>query len=134
MNNQQKSIQAKIYRIVCNDTNLTYYGSTTQKLSQRLSCHVNQYKNGRGITSSKIIENGNYSIILVKNIECQSREELKREERWFIENNECVNKNIPGRLKQESYKAWRCRNIENEKVRHKLYRALKKNNISVETQ
>ena len=30
---------SKIYRLVCNTNNLTYYGSTTQQLSKRLHQH-----------------------------------------------------------------------------------------------
>ena len=36
--------KAKIYKIVCNVTNLVYVGFTTQKLSQRLQHHRNDYK------------------------------------------------------------------------------------------
>tara|TARA_R110002012_G_scaffold263018_1_gene445521 strand:+ start:78 stop:464 length:387 start_codon:yes stop_codon:yes gene_type:complete len=42
-------------------------------------------------------------IILVENINCNSKEELLKKERWYIENNECVNKRIPGRTNKQYY-------------------------------
>ena len=92
---------SKIYKIVCNNTGLVYYGSTTQKyLSARLEQHRKIYHT---CTSRKIINGGNYDILLVENVNCNSKDELKARERFYIENNDCVNKNIPGRTKKEYY-------------------------------
>ena len=60
----------KIYRLVCNITNQNYYGSTTQPLHKRLYEHKSHYKkylndNIKYYTSYKIIEGGNFDIILV---------------------------------------------------------------------
>jgi len=100
--------KSKIYKIVCNTTGLTYVGSTIQKLSQRLSEHKGKYKSylkGKTnfITSFDIIKNNNYQIILIENCPCDSKEELHREERKYIENIECVNKIIPTRTEKEHY-------------------------------
>lgn len=96
----------KIYRLVCNNTGLNYYGSTTQSLSQRKNNHKKKYtaylKNGKEkYTSLKIIEGGNYDIILVEEFKCENKNQLEARERYFIENNECVNKMIPTRTKKE---------------------------------
>jgi len=95
----------KIYKIVGN--NLTYYGSTCEPtLAKRLTkhkCALNEYKKGqrRFITSFKIIESGEYNIVLVEKHSCKSKDELHKRERFYIENNECVNKVIPGRTHKE---------------------------------
>jgi hypothetical protein len=100
--------RGKIYKIVCNTTGLTYYGSTTEPtLARRLSAHkgyYNYWKKGASknmITSGKILENNNYEIVLVELYPCNSKDELHKRERFYIENNECVNKNIPTRTGYE---------------------------------
>jgi hypothetical protein len=96
-----------VYRIVCNTTGLQYYGSTyTQQLSKRLwghRNHYNKYKEGKGclITSIKILENDNYEIILVETVKTETKQELLMRERFHIESNVCVNKNIPTRTMKE---------------------------------
>ena len=102
--------KAKIYRIVCNTTGLTYYGSTCEPtLARRLAGHVadhKRFKDGkRGYTSSfQILEGGNYTIISVELFPCNSKMELHQRERYYIENNECVNKVIPRRTHEEYQK------------------------------
>ena len=89
--------QSKIYRIVSNVTGENYYGSTYEPtLAKRLAKHRSNYKdfqNGKGnfISSFKILETDDYDIILVENVNCNLKEELRQRERYFIENNECVN-------------------------------------------
>jgi hypothetical protein len=97
----------KIYYIVCDTTGLKYYGSTTKKyLSARLGAHIydyNRYLKGlqNYITSYKVLENKNYKIVLVENYSCNSKDELLQRERYYIENNDCVNKCVPIRLEGE---------------------------------
>ena len=92
----------KIYKLVCNTTGLVYFGSTCEPtLARRLAGHTKDYKRGIKISSTKIIENGNYGIFLVETYPCNSRDELNMRERFYIENNECVNKMIPIRTKEE---------------------------------
>lgn len=98
--------KAKIYRIVCNITGEQYYGSTIQSLSIRKAKHLYKFKMWKAgkcyyTTSFKIIERGDYDIVLVENYSCNSKEELHARERYFIENNTCVNKFIPTRTRQE---------------------------------
>ena len=89
---------AKIYKIVCNNTGKQYIGSTVQnRLSSRLATH----KNKKIGSSKEIIEGGNYSIILIENYPCNSKDELHKRERHYIETMECINHNIPSRTKEE---------------------------------
>jgi len=114
--------KGKIYRIVCDTTGLTYIGSTIEALSKRLSGHRGNYKSylkGKTtfVTSFNIIKNDNYKIILIDNYPCNSKEELEREERKYIESIKCVNKNVPGRIGKEYQKEY----YENNKDKIKEY-------------
>jgi hypothetical protein len=106
--------ESKIYYIICYTTGLKYYGSTTKKyLSRRLGGHVydyNRYLKGEMnfITSFKVLENNNYDIVLVEKFPCNSKDELLQRERYYIENNECVNKCIPIRTIEENYELDKC--------------------------
>ena len=94
----------KIYKIVCNITGDIYIGSTTQKyLASRLAGHVRHFKNNLYVTSSKIIKNGSYDIVLLESYPCNNKMELHAKERYYIENNVCVNKVIPNRNQKEYY-------------------------------
>jgi len=89
----------KIYKIVCDETNLTYYGSTRQKyISMRLYDHRHKKKRNQ---KSGIDGMTNPKIYLVEKFSCESKEELEKRERFFIENNDCINKYIPTRKKEE---------------------------------
>ena len=97
--------KGKIYRLT-NDEGMNYYGSSCQPLSVRMGSHLrdfNCWKYGKGpyVSSFKIIERGNYEIVLCENFPCNDVYELKARERWYIENNECVNKVIPNRTPKE---------------------------------
>lgn len=114
---------AKIYKIYDNTNGNVYYGSTIQPLSNRLASHRKDYKRyleGKTnyITSMEIIKNGNYCISLVEKFEYENKEELSTKERYYIENNECVNKVIPGR----TIKEWGQDNKEKIAERQKQYR------------
>ena len=112
--------QGKIYKIVCNVTGLTYYGSTCEPiLSRRLAKHRSNYKDylnkathSHYMTSYKILENENFDIILMENYPCHSNDELTSRERYYIEKNECVNKIIPTRTNKE-YKKYYYDNNKN---------------------
>jgi len=112
--------KSKIYKIVCDTTGLIYIGSTIQKLCERLRGHKAKYKGylkGKYpfVTSFDILKNNNYKIILIENCPCNSKEELEREERQYIESIECVNKNIPGRTDKEYYETYKDKIKENYK-------------------
>ena len=115
--------EGKIYKIVCNITGLVYIGSTCkQYLSQRLQHHKTAYnsylKTNKHFTSSfKILENGNYDILLLESFPCNTKEELHARERHYIETVECVNLQIVGR----TYKEWQDDNKDKIKGYHKTY-------------
>ena len=98
---------SKIYKIIDNTTNKIYIGSTTATLSRRIAEHRAAYKafiNGKrsNVKSFEIIKNGDYDIVLLE--ECQNitnKEQLHARERYYIDNLECVNKNIPGRTSKQ---------------------------------
>ena len=106
--NTNKYTKGKIYKIVCDTTGLTYIGSTIQGLSSRISGHRADYKKYLNkkrdfITSFKVLENDNFKIILIENFPCNSKEELEREERNYIETMDCINKVIPTQTYEEYY-------------------------------
>ena len=74
----------KIYKIVSNVSDKVYYGSTCEKqLSRRLAGHRSDYKKYLSndekyhfLTSFKILEEDNYDIVLVEEVNCNSKEQL----------------------------------------------------------
>ena len=68
-------------------------------LCTRLAHHVSKHNK---TTSRTIIDRGDYEICLIENYPCSSKDELHMRERFFIETlDNCVNKYIPGRTKEE---------------------------------
>jgi len=119
--------KSKIYKIVCNITGETYYGSTTQALNVRIGGHRNETKRGVNRTTSRqIIERGDYDIVLCEECPCETKEQLHAIERKWIETNDCVNKTIPTRTIAEWYEANAQRMIEY----HKNYYETNKDTIS----
>jgi hypothetical protein len=97
----------KIYKLICNKSNLVYIGSTKQKLDYRLKDHIRCYNkwlennDNPYYTSFEIIKSNDYKIELVEEIDSDDKEELHKKERYYIENNICVNKTIPTRTDKE---------------------------------
>ena len=91
--------QGKIYKIECNLTNDVYYGSTVESLSKRMSNH----KTNRDCRATNIIDRGNFTCKVVEYCPCTTKRELETRERWWIENNQCINIIIPTRTIQEWY-------------------------------
>lgn len=113
--------KGKIYKITCDDNELVYYGSTCMPLSKRLSQHKYNYKcflkgKYKKITSFDIVKYSTCKIELVEDFKCKTKLELETRERHFIENNECVNKYIPGQNREkdinEYNRNWYKRNLE----------------------
>jgi len=114
--------QSKIYKIVSPSKNITYYGSTTYDLQKRLINHIRKYKyykDGKTnyVSVNDVLECDDAVIELVENFSCNNRKELTDREGYYIKNNECINKNIPGR----TYKEWKLENIDNYKEYQKEY-------------
>ena len=98
----------KIYKIVNTEGTLTYVGSTCQSLAQRKAKHHDCYKCWKNskyhfVTSFKIFEDDEdgCQIILLESYPCDSKIELEKRERHYIENNECINKVRPTQTKRE---------------------------------
>ena len=78
-----------IYKIISPNTDLVYVGRTTYTLRQRLWGHRSSYKSwlagkARLCTSFKVLEHGDYSIVLIEETEDASREGY-----WIRELNAC---------------------------------------------
>ena len=121
--------KGKIYRLNC--ANLVYIGSTTQALSQRMTQHRRDYKcwvNGKDhyISSFDLFKLGDPFITLIEDYPCDRKEQLLARERFHIEKNDCVNKNIPGRTMAEYREA----NKEAIAEKTKEYRELNKEAIA----
>ena len=122
------SIKGKIYRIISpsNPELPPYYGSTKQKyLSNRLARH----REG-GYSSKHIIDKGDAIIELVEEYSCESKQELLLREKWWIENNDCINLRFPIHttteyieLKKQQSKSYYERNKEKMKEDARVYRA-----------
>jgi hypothetical protein len=121
--------KSKIYKLTTiHDPDLVYYGSTVNPLYKRKNDHKNRFKNGKfECSSSKLFELGidDVEITLVESIICNNKEELHKRERFYIENNNCVNKVVPTRTYKEYYED--CK----DKIRDKKkeYRELNKDKI-----
>lgn len=88
--------KGKIYKIVSDNIDDVYIGSTVQKLNRRLKDHKSDYKN-RKIThpcsSHIIIEASDYKIELIENFPCDTKWELLQREQYYKENTpKCINK------------------------------------------
>lgn len=98
-----------VYRIYDNTNGNVYYGSTIERyVSNRICKHRGQYKlwlKGKAhmCKSFDILKNDDYSYNIVEEVECETKYELHNRERYYIENNECVNKYIPNRTDAEYY-------------------------------
>ena len=93
--------KGKIYKLVDNTNGNIYIGSTIQSLTKRKSQHKAIGNNK--CMSKLIIANGDYDIILIENYPCDSKDELLKRERYYIDNTDCINKTLPGRTGAEWY-------------------------------
>ena len=103
-----------IYMIYSEDHNDIYIGSTVKSIGQRLQGHVSEYKKYMNekyhyVTSFDILAKGNYKIKLIREIEYDSVELLRKQEGNVIKvykkdaKYNVVNKVITGRTKQQYY-------------------------------
>lgn len=116
----------KIYKIISlNNPHLVYYGHTCQNLNNRFATHKSSYNTS---TSKIIIEKGDAVILLIENFPCDFEAQATAREAFYIVNNPCVNKQIPGRTKKASYKNWYDNNKEYDNERCRQYRIKKKEN------
>ena len=122
----------KIYKITSENSNLVYYGSTSEKyLSRRLSHHLAKYKsylNGKGdyYTSFEVLKCEDYKMELIKNYPSANKTQLTTEESKYIRCNECVNKVIPDRTPKEYDKQY---NQDNKKIKDEKNKQYYQDNI-----
>jgi hypothetical protein len=100
--------KGKIYKLINTEGTLCYVGSTTTTLAQRKAEHRSKYKSWKNgkykyTTSFKIFEDDEQGceIVLIEDFPCNSKEELEKQERHYIESIECVNKHRPTRTYKE---------------------------------
>ena len=108
----------KIYKLVCSETGKIYIGSTVQKLIKRKWGHTDNRK--KLCMSKDFIKP---EIYLIENYPCNSKQELCKRERHYVETIDCVNKYIPSRTKKEYYQD------NKDIIIKKNAEYLKKNNI-----
>ena len=136
--NYQNSL---IYKIVCNDTNIknVYIGSTTnfrnRKAHHKFCCNNEDNENYYFPLYMFIIANGgwdNWSMILVDYVPCNTKLELHKIERKYIEaidNDLLLNHYIPTRTHKEYGKFYYETNKEKVSKQHKEYREANKDKI-----
>jgi predicted GIY-YIG superfamily endonuclease len=115
--------QAKIYKLVCSETNKIYIGSTVQKLNRRRSSHIHQSQKYKCSSVSFI----NPTIHLLEDYPCNTKKELEERERYFIDNNDCVNKTIPTRTMKE----WKESNKDKISIHNKTYKLKNQSKLDI---
>ena len=96
---ENKYSRGKIYKIISNQTNEVYYGSTIEKyITNRLSGHKRNYRmwlkgKGRYTTSFELVKYDDCKIILVESYPCNTIYDLTSKEQYYLDNNNCINKN-----------------------------------------
>ena len=128
--------QGKVYKIASLNAEEgdTYYGSTVETLSRRMSQHRTHYKgwkNGQcNYTSSFLLFDKygleNCLITLVETVSVTSKEELLQRERFYIENNKCVNKCLPILTGQEKIEYHEKHHEKNRAKILQFYQKIKK--------
>jgi len=96
--------RGKIYMIETAGAGLRYIGSTVNDLAKRFGEHRAKAKKqdaARRETSHLIFEHPDARIVLIEPWPCSSKAELLAREQHHIRNMECVNKNMPGRSRQD---------------------------------
>ena len=96
----------KIYKLVCSETNKIYIGSTCQPLFKRKYGHKSQIKKKckfQNVSYKDFIEP---EIFLIEDFPCERKEQLLARERYYIENIECVNIEIPRSTKESNKISW----------------------------
>jgi len=96
---------SKIYKIISDNSDRIYIGSTTLPLPKRLASHkydytdhLNNPRENKGLVSSfNILSLDNVSIILLEEVNCENKEQLRARERHYIDlhRDVCVNKARP---------------------------------------
>jgi hypothetical protein len=75
------------------------------------------------------MELGDYEIQIVEDYPCDSKEEMHKREAFWITNNLCVNKQIPGQTRTEYAHKYRARPENKERIRANCKNSRDKNKI-----
>jgi hypothetical protein len=123
-------LNGKIYAIISESAQITYYGSTIQRLSQRKGEHMRDYRNylyndGWKCSSFDVLKHKDAKIILIEEFPCSSKLELQEREGHWQKNNNCTNINRAGRNTKEYRKTDEYK--EKQKLYMKEYRNKNKN-------
>jgi hypothetical protein len=122
--------KGKQYKIISNNPNFnkkhTYYGSTTQTLSLRMTVHRSDYKTRKGSCASVLLFDmygiETCIIVLIELYPCSCVEELVAREAHYIQSNPCINKNTPTGLTHKNNPNYDKEYNILRKVKIKLYR------------
>jgi predicted GIY-YIG superfamily endonuclease len=87
-----------IYALRNRTSDLVYYGSTKADLKSRLQAHKSSYNQNKNTTSKQIVKCPTAYIELLEEVSVEDR--FVRE-RWWIENNPCVNQRIPNHTEED---------------------------------
>tara|TARA_R110000868_G_scaffold266533_1_gene525722 strand:+ start:4521 stop:5168 length:648 start_codon:yes stop_codon:yes gene_type:complete len=120
----------KIYKLVSPHTDKIYIGSTCKlRLCQRIAQHKYRYKewlkdNNNYISSFRLFELGDVEIILLESVNCNTKDELLKKERDYVEKFKdiIVNKVIPTRTSKEYRKEHKEKIKEEKKEYHKEHK------------
>jgi hypothetical protein len=93
-----------------------YYGSSKNPLYKRRSSHKGDYKVGKNSTAFLILCYDDWVMEVVENYACETAEQLRQREGWWILNHPCVNKRNAG---TGTGALWRKQN--DTKAYHKQY-------------
>ena len=98
-----------------------YIGATcTKYLSTRLRKHKENFKTwqnkgctGKYLSSFELIKQGEVEITLIEEFPCESWDQLRARERYYINCTDCVNKNRDGKGLHESISEYKKRSWQN---------------------
>jgi len=98
--------QGKIYKIISDENDKFYIGSTIQPLYKRMYSHRNKHHSC--MSKNLGVDIKDCIIVLVEKFECKDKDELLKKERFYIEKYRkeglnIVNKLIPGRTHKQYY-------------------------------
>lgn len=119
----------RVYKIENSKETKVYVGSTLKALEQRLNEHLYDFalwkRNPRSranLSSFRLLEKGECSIVLLESCVCESRRELHERERYWIETLDTVNLLIPTRTWREYREANRERHVEATRIWNQKYK------------
>lgn len=94
-----------IYKIINDDTDDVYIGSTKYNINKRFMVHRNCYRKGIMSTSSyQILSGVNPRVELIEEFKYTELSELRRREGQLQQQTpNCINKNVAGRVKTDNY-------------------------------